>query len=150
MVKKFNTYGPMVKIPLVDFGLKFINAEVITHSKMPLKVVIAIKCEANFRLPSLLSNILKSNFIKNWIFRKINLLPKVIYQNKAKYCIFGLQKRNFWCEYSPPFSFVHWIYKSVQIMKQNSQLLIETIYLVSYKWDIFVDLKTLQYLVLYD
>ena len=57
----FITYGPTVRIPLVTFGLNVTNAEVITHSRIPLKVVIAIKCEANFLLPNRLSNILKGN-----------------------------------------------------------------------------------------
>ena len=58
---KKKTHGPIDNIPLNDFGLYVRNKEVITHSNKPLSVVIAIKCDANLRLPSRRSNILEKN-----------------------------------------------------------------------------------------
>ena len=56
--KKF-TYGPVDNIPLIALVLNIRKSEVIRYSIKPLKTAIAMRCEANLRLPNRLSNILE-------------------------------------------------------------------------------------------
>ena len=55
-----STYGPIDNNPLCNLASSVWTQTVKIHSKTPVKDINAIKCEANFRLPNLRSN------IRNW------------------------------------------------------------------------------------
>ena len=88
----------------------------ILYSKIVLINSIANRCEANFLLPKRLSNILKKKqHIKiNYILYSFyfqTIIPEVIKQNQAEYCISRFQKCNLWCQHTPIFTFLNWICK---------------------------------------
>ena len=82
------------------------------------------------------------------------IIPEVIKQNQAEYCISRFQKCNLWCQHTPIFTFLNWIckyknYSDINFFSLDTFFLI-IFYLGVYKSNTLVDERTWPNLNLHD